>query len=217
MQIHYNGPWLWYLCNISQKSQVVCRIAQRYQSPSLSIEIRWMRVIFQTVARKSFTLCEYSFNTNSLNASMFSTFFYRCRSVALERVRYKRNSLNASSLNANLTVYLRAGSCKPQFSSWWLRLFSSKMKTSAKTPERPPKGTHYQPLLYLVLVSAPFWDVVVLRRTKWVQIACQEWRVCLKLYPIVFSRMQHFSRCNESTCVHTDSRSARTISTVDAL
>ena len=60
-----------------------------------------MRVIFQTVAQKSFALCEYS-----LNASMLSTFFYRCRSVALERVRYKRNSPNASSLNANLTVPL---------------------------------------------------------------------------------------------------------------
>ena len=58
-----------------------------------------MRVIFQTVARKSFAISEHS-----LNASVFSTFFYRCRSVALEPVRYKRNSLNASSLNANLTV-----------------------------------------------------------------------------------------------------------------
>ena len=63
-----------------------------------------MRVIFQTIARKLFALCEYSLNASSLNASMFSTFFYRCRSVALELVRYKRNSLNASSLNANLTV-----------------------------------------------------------------------------------------------------------------
>ena len=37
MQVHYNGPWFWYLCRISQKSQAVCRIAQRYQSPSLSL------------------------------------------------------------------------------------------------------------------------------------------------------------------------------------
>ena len=65
-----------------------------------------MRVTFQTVARKSFAISEHSLNTSSLNASVFSTFFYRCRSVALEPVRYKRNSLNASSLNANLTVFV---------------------------------------------------------------------------------------------------------------
>ena len=36
-----------------------------------------------------------------------ATSHYRCQSVALERVRYKRNSLNASSLNANLTVFCK--------------------------------------------------------------------------------------------------------------
>ena len=40
VQVHYNGPWFWYFCRISQKSQVFCGIAQRYQSPSPSIEIR---------------------------------------------------------------------------------------------------------------------------------------------------------------------------------
>jgi hypothetical protein len=63
-----------------------------------------MRVIFQSVARKLFALSKCLLNASSLNARPFSTFFHQCQLVALELVRYKRNSLNASSLNAMSSV-----------------------------------------------------------------------------------------------------------------
>ena len=60
---------------------------------------------FSGTVRFAFSEVAPSPNFPSLNASVYSTcFFYRCRSVTLERVRYKRNSLNARSLNTNLTV-----------------------------------------------------------------------------------------------------------------